>query len=210
MFRWSFWCTVDAFPEILLPVAAKLFAFCCKTACQLLQNCLQFAAKLLASSTFHYFTPLWIVLLHPVPPFCPLVNNFSFGYQGESDDDAGEEGGGEADWHIHRSLPLSLSPAGSLIGFAATRYRGQPPGLHLFLILTNLIVNLSDTCTGLSCLSLFQVWAGGGQMVAVWSKWAPLQNFKLPVTYSSTFTSSSSVMSHSLAANAHYSLFGKH
>ena len=74
--------------------------------------------------------------------------------------------------------PLSLSPAGSLIGFAATRYRGQPPGLHLFLILTNLIVNLSDTCTGLSCLSLFQVWAGGGQMVAVWSKWAPLQNFK--------------------------------
>ena len=44
---------------------------------------------------------------------------------------------------------------------------GTTPGLHLFLILTNLIVNLSDTCTGLSCLSLFQVWAGGGQMVAV-------------------------------------------
>ena len=71
---------------------------------------------------------------------------------------------GLADWHIHREpSPASpLSPAVSLIGFAATRYRGQPPGLHLFLILASLIVNLSDTCRGLSCLSLFQVWGGRG------------------------------------------------
>ena len=175
-----FWCTFDAMLMHCWCIPSNTFAICWNTFNYLLPlNCSIASCPSILSSILlvvHYFS-LWY-------PEVRVMMQWERRRRGRLT--------------YSSELPPSLprSPAESLIGFAATRYRGQPPGLRLFFILvqSSLLIHRN---TGLCCLSL--------SPCMVLSKLYEANGRHL------TIVGHCSVMSHCLSPpNAYYSLFGKH